>query len=357
MKKVLLFTLSLGLSFGLFAQQLTGEVVEVNSATETNVEFMTSEGIFFLPDGSGETYSDTLLVENMPEGMLIQEESDFSAFLMNIEHSYVGDLSMELVCPTGETLVLIAEPEGISSFLGEPIDDESDNAPGIGYDYLFTPDAEIGWVEFLNVTGSHESLPSGEYYPTTDWSTLVGCPLNGNWILNVTDNFNLDNGYIFYWQLFFNTELIPSGVNEGSATVSASGGVEPYTYAWNTGNETPTIVSAAPGNYSVTITDSEEAQVVLEVVIPQESVLGTETLTNESFSIYPNPASSEINIEMNDADDYSVSLVDMLGKVILQEQLNGTSKSVSLDNVPNGVYFLNIKSSTFSEVQKIRISK
>lgn len=43
---------------------------------------------------------------------------------------------------------------------------------------------------------------------------------------------------------------------DGSATVGASGGTPPYTYLWSTGATTGTIANAAPGTYTVTVTDA-----------------------------------------------------------------------------------------------------
>jgi len=46
------------------------------------------------------------------------------------------------------------------------------------------------------------------------------------------------------------------GINDGFATANPSGGVQPYTYLWNTGATTQVLVGVAPGNYSVTVTDA-----------------------------------------------------------------------------------------------------
>jgi len=43
---------------------------------------------------------------------------------------------------------------------------------------------------------------------------------------------------------------------DGSATVTATGGSAPYTYAWSNGGTTTTISNLTPGNYGVTVTDA-----------------------------------------------------------------------------------------------------
>lgn len=39
------------------------------------------------------------------------------------------------------------------------------------------------------------------YIPGDDFSTLVGCPLNGEWNIQICDNFSIDNGWIFNWSM------------------------------------------------------------------------------------------------------------------------------------------------------------
>jgi hypothetical protein len=94
---------------------------------------------------------------------------------------------------------------GGGTFLGDAIDDES-TAPGVGWDYLWSPEATNGtWGE----NAGAGSLPSGTYEPAGDLCDLVGCPLNGEWTFTVTDNIAIDNGFIFYWGLNLNPALYP----------------------------------------------------------------------------------------------------------------------------------------------------
>lgn len=46
------------------------------------------------------------------------------------------------------------------------------------------------------------------------------------------------------------------GFNNGFATANPSGGVQPYTYLWNTGGTTQVLTNRPPGTYTVTVTDA-----------------------------------------------------------------------------------------------------
>lgn len=52
------------------------------------------------------------------------------------------------------------------------------------------------------------------------------------------------------------TQIASCGLDNGVATVFASGGTPPYTYLWSNAGTTPSISGLAPGNYSVTVTDA-----------------------------------------------------------------------------------------------------
>ena len=46
------------------------------------------------------------------------------------------------------------------------------------------------------------------YHPDDSFSNLIGCPLNGDWYIEVQDGWNIDNGYIFGWELALSTEML-----------------------------------------------------------------------------------------------------------------------------------------------------
>ncbi|MCB9185747.1 MAG: SprB repeat-containing protein [Flavobacteriales bacterium] len=55
--------------------------------------------------------------------------------------------------------------------------------------------------------------------------------------------------------------------NQGSASVSVSGGVEPYTVLWSTGATTMNISNLMAGSYSVTVTDANGCEATCSVIV------------------------------------------------------------------------------------------
>lgn len=69
------------------------------------------------------------------------------------------------------------------------------------------------------------------------------------------------------------------GLSNGSASLTASGGTAPYTYAWSNGQATATGASLAAGTYTVTTTDNNGCSVSTTISVTEPNLLNT-TLTN-----------------------------------------------------------------------------
>ncbi|MBL4669648.1 MAG: discoidin domain-containing protein [Flavobacteriales bacterium] len=57
----------------------------------------------------------------------------------------------------------------------------------------------------------------------------------------------------------------------------------------------------------------------------------------DEFSIYPNPARNFINVKINNKSDYTVSLYDVLGSLVVQKK---NTTRLAIQNVQDGVYLL-----------------
>ena len=254
---------------------LTLREVESNETVSKINEIRT-----FLPDGCPPGYYEApVTFTEFPASKKITRASDVCSICINMEHSYIGDVTVSIICPTGQQAFLwygvrdtdprdCNEPGGAGqggggTHLGYALDNgTSDNGCdtlrnpfGMGLDYCFSRNGDytlvtgeradavvgrpirpcpncpyitaggcftdsysnvtvgpepayfqVGGGQTYSVSGTtkHPSdhLNKLDYYiPYTDFSELIGCPLNGTWKIRVHDKFSIDNGWIFNWSM------------------------------------------------------------------------------------------------------------------------------------------------------------
>jgi hypothetical protein len=73
---------------------------------------------------------------------------------------------------------------------------------------------------------------------------------------------------------------------------------------------------------------------------------------SSSLSIYPNPASTFVQIEINSNEEFNVELFDMSGRQLYQTQMNGDI-SIDLNAYATGIYFVKIGDGANSITKKI----
>ncbi len=238
----------------------------------------------FLPDGNGTSYTSALVFEDFNPGQTIgSAANDILSICLNMEHSFMGDLEINITCPSGQRMNLFHHSnDGGGTFLGEPIaaglpvDDSTQNHdPGTGYDYCFSPTSTNGYLDddsnwtymdtYTDAEG-HESesgsgllggklyqANAGTYQANGSWSDLDGCELNGRWIITITDHESQDNGYLFSWSITFDSSIYPVmwgfTPNIDNETWSGNGTIG----NGNPGMASPT--STGTQNYTYTMTD------------------------------------------------------------------------------------------------------
>ncbi|MFH1321618.1 MAG: M14 family zinc carboxypeptidase [Bacteroidota bacterium] len=76
------------------------------------------------------------------------------------------------------------------------------------------------------------------------------------------------------------------GENDGSATVTTSGGTMPYSYLWSTGETTQNVTELVADTYTITVTDSKECISIDSATITQPgSISLSVNVTDDSSSI------------------------------------------------------------------------
>ncbi len=98
--------------------------------------------------------------------------------------------------------------------------------------------------------------------------------------------------------LTLDTSVVNSScaANDGSATVTATGGTTPYTYVWSSGGTNATEINLGAGNYSVTVTDASGCSATVTAIITSPPNAPIITIQNQS------------NVTCNGLSNGSVSL-------------------------------------------------
>lgn len=118
------------------------------------------------------------------------------------------------------------------------------------------------------------------------------------------------------------------------------------------GENGQTFQANANGAYQCIITNSDGCSAVSDCIyVVNLSV--AENLAN-TVKVYPNPASQFITLEATEAMK-SVELVSLAGQVVATQQVNGTLSTLSLDNMTDGVYLLNVYGQNGEQIAKHRV--
>lgn len=224
----------------------------------------------FLPDGipcGGVcSYASPITFSDFAPGAAITSAQNIRYVRLNMEHSFIGDIYISLECPNGQRVSLMnwagtgssqcssTVPQGNrswssgnntwgSTYFGEAYDYSGSpkcdstipaNAPGIGWNYCWSnsnsPDFTYAPGDALiyrsaneishyntfmhgtrtTIDSSNVAAGTNFYHPQDNFSNLVGCPLNGQWSIEVIDAYGTDNGYIFEWELSLESYLLPN---------------------------------------------------------------------------------------------------------------------------------------------------
>ncbi len=227
----------------------------------------------------------------------------------------------------------------------------------------FEADNGIATVEASG--GSAPYTYSWNTNPAETTSTVTGLA-PGSYVVTVID----DGGCTSFATISISepTELITSTSStdptcdvcaDGSATVSTSGGTAGYTYLWSNGQTGATASDLVEGTYCVTVTDDNgcETNTCVTLTALVTGVVNA-SLSDNSFTVYPNPTSGLITVELEtiQLSTITLTLTNMLGQNIVtqQSEVNGLFKQVyDLSAFAEGLYFITVRSENETMLRKV----
>ncbi|MDN3493980.1 PKD domain-containing protein, partial [Winogradskyella bathintestinalis] len=278
-----------------------GESTDITGNVEA-VEYINDctppvSGVTFLPDGNGVTYETSITVDCYDSAQTLSDPSQLVSICLTMEHSYLGDLDIEIISPNGQ-VVRMHDQGGNSANLGIPwatgtVDGNSSNTtPGTGTRYCFVPSGGfptlVGGIqsggEFpdgdTQDTYTDSFVPAGNYSSINSLDGLLGSPLNGDWTIRVVDNLSADNGHVFAWSIEFDPNLQPPELSFTPVIESEAWDTD-ATITNTVGNViTVTPPSAGQFCYMYRVTDDFGCEYMEEVCIDVLPEIVTETPNN-----------------------------------------------------------------------------
>ncbi len=237
---------------GVQALSLTNSV-----AAPTTVTFNGTGMPLTIPDGDPNGVWNSIAVSGIPAGSTVTEVS----VRLNINHTWVGDLEINLLAPNGSNMNLIGELDnggGLNStdnFTNTVISSNGTvalsgfAAPRTG---TFRADRLLGYGPTLGPGGT------GTGYQTVSgitWPTLL-TTLNGNWQLGLSDWYTAETGTLTSWSLSI-TYLAPNfaqGVWAGPTGTIFTDAAATTAYDGTTPLTTVYVKPAVTSNYTVNFT-------------------------------------------------------------------------------------------------------
>jgi gliding motility-associated-like protein len=293
----------------------TGPIVGTGIDTLTSIPNVVAGGVLCIPDFAGGVpipFSSTVNVAGLNNLILGGPAGcNIKTVYMKFQHTFAGDIDIRLIGPAGCGNIELKSGtvnDGGGTFYGMANDNSStctEDAQGMYYAWLgpiaatavnpptipnasYTYQCPVGTPQaytmgFFNTVNMNSAFLAGTYTQTgcnpytatatylkpgfynsfEPMTNLNGCPVNGDWTIQVTDFAGLDNGIIYEWGMLFepcaypNLEVyIPQVVQAGfvcAPTITTPVACTPGTVINSTPavTVTPTAVGVTPYTFSV----------------------------------------------------------------------------------------------------------
>jgi hypothetical protein len=142
-------------------------------------------------------------------------------------------------------------------------------------------------------------------------------------------------------------------VNETNS-IMASGA---NTYSWNTGITSSSFALTPSTNviysYTVTGTGLNNCTSIATLKVFVNSCTGISESIFPQWTVFPNPSHGLYVVDLGTEQFCKITVTDISGRLIVQEQIHDSRYEVDLSNFSNGLYYLNIISDNHSQTLRL----
>jgi PKD repeat protein len=142
---------------------------------------------------------------------------------------------------------------------------------------------------------------------------------------------------------------------------STSTGAVTFSWDYDDGSPLGTIANpshnfTANGTYNVclTVTSAESCESVYceNIVI---TGLGIKEISSVKMNVYPNPSNGNFTVESNSIIT-KISVKNIIGQNVFTKNINAINSVISLEDVNNGFYFIELETENGKAVKRIEIT-
>ncbi|MFV0571419.1 MAG: endonuclease [Xanthomarina gelatinilytica] len=204
---------------------------------------------------------------------------------------------------------------------------------------------------------SFENIPSNNgSYQTRTWTGDNG----GNWVAtDARTDLTLNNRAITIRNGSLTAPVTPGGIADFTVTTKRVYGGSSGTFNLKVNNNVVGTIAYGDQDVSQTITiPNINVEGNVSIVIDGNSASGnrvvfddlswtcysnldTENYDLDKISVYPNPVSNQLNIQLQHSKETQIDIYNILGKRVFTKTIN-QSQSIQLDNLNSGVYILKL---------------
>ena len=259
----------------------------------------------------------------------------------------------------GNYTVIITDANGCSSSATAAVWEPTPLIVDAGADQLSCGGASV------SLTGSASGGVAPYYYswsPSTDLSSATvsnptaNPPATTVYTLTLSDDYGCSHTSSVTVEV--STATTPT-ITLNTLALDASAGV---TYQWYlngnpiVGETNQSYTPAVNGNYSVGVTDGLGC--MLMSADYNYTLASISSISNTTMNIFPNPASDKLSFEYsNPSNDATISVIDIAGRVVLNQILVDGKNVVEVSNLSEGAYFLNTQSGKDKTTTRVFISR